>query len=152
MDTRTLVCGIALGLAAFTGATRAQPASPATEKYAWAQTCQACHDSIYEAWSKTKHATAFGRLSGAEQEKPCVGCHVTGAKTPILDGKRVVNAGIQCESCHGAAAAHAADPTVTAGLTKVPPASVCEDCHNDKSPHFKGFWYDAMRPLSHRVK
>jgi hypothetical protein len=119
--------------------------------YAWADSCKTCHGAIYEAWAKTKHATALDRLSGSEQEKECIGCHVTGPKARVTDtSKKVLNKGIQCESCHGPAAAHVADPKVKTGLTKTPPSSTCEQCHNDKGPHFKGFWYDAMKTLVHK--
>jgi predicted CXXCH cytochrome family protein len=76
---------------------------------------------------------------------------VTGPKSRIEEGRTVVNRGVQCEACHGAAAAHAADPAVKTGLTKVPGTAVCESCHSDKGPHFKGFFYGAMAGLSHRV-
>ena len=100
----------------------------------------------------TKHASALNRLSGAEQETACLGCHVTGAKTLVRDGAKVLNRGVQCESCHGPAAAHVADPAVPAGLTRVPASEVCEQCHSDKSPRFKGFFYSAMVGLSHKHK
>jgi hypothetical protein len=120
--------------------------------YAWAPSCKKYHEEIYEAWAGTKHARALSRLSSADQQRECVGCHVTGAKTKLeIDGK-TVNAGVQCESCHGAAAAHVADPTVKTGLVKTPPAESCTVCHNDRSPSFRGFFYSAMLPLSHRVK
>src|SRR5689334_8156231 len=89
---------LAIGGSAQTG-----PASGAG--YAWAASCQKCHPAEYESWAKTKHATAFERLSSSEQEKECVGCHVTGAKAKVLEDGKVVNKGIQCEACHGAAAA-----------------------------------------------
>jgi len=120
--------------------------------YAWAGSCQKCHPAEYESWAKTKHATAYDRLSASEQEKECVGCHVTGAKARILENGKVVNKGIQCEACHGAAAAHVADPTAKTGLVVKAPASLCEECHSDKGPHFKGFWYDAMRGLVDAMK
>lgn len=150
MPKKILAVTLLLGLAGFTAATVAQ-APPRAEDYAWADSCRKCHEPVYEAWAKTKHASALDRLSSSEQEKECVGCHLTGPKTRVMDGKKVLNRGIQCEACHGAAAAHVADPSVKTGLTKVPAAPVCEQCHSDKGPHFKGFWYDAMRLLSHRV-
>lgn len=120
--------------------------------YAWAASCQKCHPAEYDSWAKTKHAMAFERLSSSEQEKECVGCHVTGAKAKVLEHGKIVNKGIQCEACHGAAAAHVADPTVKTDLVAKPPASKCEECHSDKGPHFKGFWYDAMKGLVHTMK
>jgi hypothetical protein len=152
MDIKTLVSASALVLVVCSGVVLAQDAAPAQAPgYAWADSCKTCHQAIYDSWAKTKHATALTRLSGNEQEKECIGCHVTGPKTRITDAsKKVVNAGVQCESCHGGAAAHVADPTVKTGLVKAPPASTCEQCHNDKGPHFKGFWYDAMKTLVHK--
>ena len=128
------------------------PASVATAGYAWAASCQKCHPDEYESWAKTKHATAFERLSSSDQEKECIGCHVTGAKAKVFENAKVVNKGIQCEACHGAAAAHVADPSAKTGLVTKTPASTCEECHSDKGPHFKGFFYDAMKSLVHKIK
>jgi hypothetical protein len=127
------------------------PQTPAPPGYAWAESCRSCHEAIYAAWAKTKHARALDRLSGAEQEQPCVGCHLTGSKTRVLDNSKVLNRGVQCEACHGPGAAHASDPSsVTTGLTRTPEAAVCEECHSAKSPHFRGFHYAGMAPLSHK--
>jgi Cytochrome c554 and c-prime len=126
------------------------PETPA--RYAWADSCQTCHPAEYESWAKTKHASALERLSSAEQEKECVGCHVTGAKAKVLEGTKVVNKGVQCEACHGAAAAHVADPKAKTGMVVKPQSAKCEECHSDKSPRFKGFIYDAMKGLVHKMK
>ena len=176
MGTRTLFSSILIGVAvcaAGTGAQQppaAQPsqppaptaaaapaaapaaAQPAASGYSWADSCKSCHTEIYDAWAKTRHAKALELLSSADQEKDCIGCHVTGPKTKILDGKKVLNAGVQCESCHGGAAAHAADPTVRTGLVKKPTESSCVECHSAKSPHFRGFYYGAMAPIVHKTK
>lgn len=140
-----------LGLAVFAGGSLAQTAPPPAEAYSWAESCRQCHDKIYDAWAKTKHATALDRLSSSDQEKECIGCHVTGPKSRVTDGKKVLNRGVQCESCHGAAAAHAANPEVRTGLTKSPSEALCEQCHSDKGPHFKGFFFSAMKGLCHKV-
>jgi hypothetical protein len=152
MLTKLFASAIVLGLAYTGGAVvdRQDSGTPAPG-FAWANACRKCHEPVYDAWARTKHASALGRLSVAEQEQPCVGCHVTGAKTRLLDGPKVLNAGVQCEACHGAAAAHVADPKVRTGLVRKPASSTCEECHSSKGPHFKGFWYDAMAGLSHRV-
>lgn len=169
MDIKTFVSASVLSLAVCTAVTAvaqapapvAQAPAPAAQApaaaaqapgYSWADSCKSCHTAIYDAWAKTKHATALDRLSGPNQETACVGCHVTGPKSRVSDGKKVLNAGVQCEACHGGAAAHAADPTVRTGLIKLTPSSLCEECHSDKGPHFKGFWYDAMRTLVHKTK
>jgi cytochrome c554/c'-like protein len=148
----TLATTLILGLAGYGAAGLAQPApSPDPAAYSWAESCRKCHEPIYKAWAATKHATALDRLSAGDQEKECIGCHVTGPKSRVAEGRTVLNRGVQCEACHGGAAAHAADPAVRTGLTKVPAESVCVECHSDKGPHFKGFFYSAMAGLSHRV-
>lgn len=152
MARSTLASSFLIGLAAFSVAALAQTGPPRTEDYAWADSCRKCHEPVYDAWAKTKHASALERLSSSDQEKECVGCHVTGPKSRVLDGKKVLNRGVQCEACHGAAAAHVADPSVKSGVVKVPAAALCEGCHSDKGPHFKGFFYDAMAGLSHKVR
>ena len=150
MDIKTIVSACIVGVAVgWAPVTAQEPAAPAPG-YAWASSCKSCHQAIYDSWAKTKHATALDRLGPADQEKPCLGCHVTGPKTRVTDGRKILNRDVQCEACHGGAAAHVADPSVKTGLVKVPPASTCEECHNDKGPHFKGFWYDAMKALVHK--
>jgi hypothetical protein len=136
-------------------ASRAPSVSPQTTaaaEYAWAPSCRKCHEDIYQAWSETKHARALTRLSDLDQQRDCLGCHVTGGKRKVEKDGKTVNAGVQCESCHGAAAAHVADPSVKTGLARKPGPDSCTVCHNDRSPSFRGFFYDAMWPLSHRVK
>jgi hypothetical protein len=58
---------------------------------------------------------------------------------------------VQCEACHGPAAAHVADPAVRTGLVRKPKVETCTACHCDKSPHFRGFYYDGMLSFSHPV-
>jgi hypothetical protein len=128
-----------------------QPAAKQAPGYAWAESCKSCHADIYDSWSKTKHSRTLDRLSMDEQQQNCVGCHTTGGVGKLeVDGK-FVNKGVQCEGCHGPGAAHVADPTNKAGLSKTPPARVCEGCHNDKSPHYRGFVYAGMSKLSHAL-
>jgi hypothetical protein len=152
MVPNTLVSALVLSMAMCTAAPAPQTPAPVNAPgYAWADSCRSCHQAIYDAWAKTKHATALNRLSAAEQEKECIGCHVTGPKTRLTDGQTVLNRGVQCEACHGGAAAHAADPAAKTGMVKTPPSSRCEECHSDKGPHFRGFWYDAMKTLVHKT-
>lgn len=149
-----LVCG-ALALSAGVRAQAPAPTpAPATagEGYSWAPSCKSCHEAIYKAWAVTKHARALDRLNSSEQEQVCAGCHLTGSKTKIIVDGKTVNAGVQCESCHGAAAAHAADPAVRTGLVKTPPEPVCTACHNATSPKFKGFFYTGMLAFVHKVQ
>jgi hypothetical protein len=148
-----------LGIVALAAAARGQePATPAAaEGYVWAEACKECHPPIYEAWGKTKHARAIARLGGEQRQagSPCIGCHVTGPKEPVMAGNSMVNASVQCESCHGAGKAHVeaarAGSAASARLVKSPPESVCQTCHNEKSPHYRGFFYTALKGLVHKV-
>lgn len=136
----------------------AQPAPPAAqvaEGYVWAEACKACHGAIWDGWHETKHARTITRLSADEKQTACVGCHVTGPKQVVMDGSAHVNANVQCESCHGAGKAHI--EAATAGTAKPghvvrsPDQRLCESCHNDKSPHYRGFFFSALKGLVHKV-
>jgi hypothetical protein len=143
---------LAIATVAFTPGAAFSPdgqGSSNAERFAWAESCKSCHPDIYESWLKTKHAKALDRLSSAEQQQDCVVCHTTGGGGKIERDGKIVNKHVQCEACHGAAAAHAADPFNRDGLTRTPSAAVCEGCHNDKSPRFRGFHYAGMVKLSH---
>lgn len=126
----------------------------APDAYAWAPACKACHAAEYAAWDRTKHAHAINRLSGSEKDAggTCVGCHVTGAPS-LLEND--VNAGIQCEACHGAGKAHIAAAALGAAtpgaIVRTPDEGVCVRCHSERSPHFKYFSYAAMAGLVHQV-
>jgi hypothetical protein len=128
-----------------------QPGAKQAEGYAWADACKSCHEDIYESWAKTKHSRTIDRLSAAEQAQECIVCHTTGGIGKLEIEGKFVNRGVQCEGCHGRAAAHVADPTSKVGLSKTPSAKTCETCHNAKSPHFRGFVYQGMSKLSHAV-
>lgn len=88
----------------------------------------------------------------------CVSCHVTGSghpggftsleKTPGL-------AGVQCEVCHGPGAGYLKPQLmsltnkeykrgdlVAAGMV-APSAETCKTCHNQKSPFYKPFDFEA---------
>jgi hypothetical protein len=134
----------------------AQPvAAPDTSAYVWDAACKDCHTAVHAAWARTKHATAINRLSVAERQQECVGCHVTGAPTLLGDeAGKPQNAGVQCESCHGPGRQHAetAASGSPAPLPAKPDQKLCETCHSSRSPHFRGFFYAAMAPLVHRVR
>jgi hypothetical protein len=129
-----------------------QPA--AAPAYAGAEACKSCHEAIYSSWSQTKHARTLGRLSKDQKEGgECIRCHVTGSPEQIArEGASPSHPNVQCEACHGPGSLHAADATVRTGIKKVPGTAACETCHNDKSPHFRGFVYSAMAGFSHAVK
>jgi hypothetical protein len=144
-----LVAWVASGTLLFS-----QPAAPAdTSGYVWDAACKDCHAEIHAAWARTKHKTALNRLSAADQEKDCAGCHLTGSLKPVVVETTIVNTGVQCESCHGPGRAHAesAKAGTPAKFAKKPAEPMCVECHNSKSPHFHGFFYSAMKPLVHKT-
>jgi hypothetical protein len=148
MATKTVALIVLIGgfvVAMFAGASAGSLRAGAQEAdgYAWSGACRDCHADIHAYWEKSKHGRAFGRLHGDNQHNACVSCHVTGKAGRIeLDGK-LLNAGVQCEACHGPSAAHVANP-MDKPPTRLPGAAVCEGCHNTKSPHYRGFVYQGM--------
>lgn len=155
MRTYLLACGILLMGGCLSQASAQQPAESGAEGYVWADACKACHGAIYDAWHDTKHARTFTRLSAADREGTCVGCHVTGPKQVVMEGGTPVNANVQCESCHGPGRAHV--EAATGGSAKPghivasPGQALCESCHNDRSPHYRGFFFNALKGLVHKV-
>lgn len=151
---RRVALGAAVFLVTMVGVAPAgaQTPPPGAENYVWADACKACHAKYYDAWEKTKHASAIRRLSADDRQKDCVSCHVTGPKQ-LLD--KDVNANIQCEECHGPGKAHveaaAAGNAKPGNITRKPSETMCVDCHSSRSPHFKFFSYPALAPLIHQV-
>lgn len=113
----------------------APPTLPAAESpFVGGAACAACHPAQAEQWKTTAHATAWASL--VEVSRPfdadCWRCHVTGGFTPggptdprALGGLE----NVQCEACHGAGRAHAANPAA-GGIVANPPVSQCTQCHD----------------------
>ena len=106
-------------------------------RYAGAQACAECHGPIHTTELRTAHAGAFTNADfvaeGGQTNGACLVCHTVGfglptgfvskSKTPLLEG-------VQCESCHGPAAAHAANPDDPIAVPRVElAATVCGGCH-----------------------
>jgi len=85
------------------------------EKIVTAEPCGECHQSEYQAWEKTTHATGYKTLhrkKAAERikknmgfklikrESLCLKCHYLAG---IKKGQLRAISGVSCESCHGAA-------------------------------------------------
>jgi hypothetical protein len=117
---------------------------PPAHHYVGAKKCKICHKDVYDTWLLTTHATAYDRLSLEEKQDPdCVRCHSAGTTA-----KGVLLEGVQCESCHGPGADYRKtsimrdkELALENGLIE-PEAEVCESCHNEESPTFKGFDYE----------
>ena len=88
----------------------------------------------------------------------CLPCHATGYGKPAKSKADLSNVG--CESCHGPGSGYRNIKimnkkkykenreaqhklAVEAGLVE-PTEALCVECHNDKSPTWKGFDYDKM--------
>ncbi len=107
-------------------------------EYAGAESCRACHESEWDAWSRTKHAHAFESLAATDDwsNARCIGCHTTGATDKSFldaDSMDPARLNVQCEECHGPGAAHVASP----GPLKANPKR-CTVCHDPvNSPGFE---------------
>ena len=125
----------------------------AMSDYAGADTCKDCHEKVFAAWSRTKHAKALDKLTMANRANTCVGCHVTGPAAAVLaEGAKPTHPHVQCEACHGPGRKHA--EAAIGGVNEVHTAKIeettCTRCHNETSPHYKPFFYSAMVGLVHR--
>jgi hypothetical protein len=109
-------------------------------QYAGSDTCAECHDNIHSKEAHTRHAGAFTNAlfvaEGGQTNSSCLPCHTVGYGLPTgFVGKNDKNTnprlvGVQCESCHGPAANHAAnegDLTVRPRVELA--AQVCGGCH-----------------------
>ena len=126
--------------------------------YVGADACKSCHGGHLDAWSNTKHQKALGKLQGGDRESgKCIRCHVTGSPEMIeADGAKPRLPGVQCEACHGAGGTHVEQAKTKAivkgAITAVPDEGACTKCHSEESPHYKPFFYSAMKGLVHPVK
>ena len=93
--------------------------------YAGSDTCQACHDEIYETWKSSKHASEF--KTEQEDSRKCNICHSTGLdssnQTPIE-----INVG--CEACHGPGEEHVSNNGDPEKIISIKSADICGRCHN----------------------
>lgn len=142
------------------------PNEPAAEgnKFIGAKSCGMCHKSKTgnqdKIWKESKHAKAFTALSSEEGKKiaaangiedattseKCLSCHATAsAEKALWDKKFKVDAGVQCESCHGAGSGYKSKKimldhakSVAGGMTDFTVAGsaekVCANCHSGEQP------------------
>jgi hypothetical protein len=117
-------------------------------RYTGSQTCLECHANIHNVEMNTRHASAFIAASfvaqGGQTNSSCLPCHTVGYGLPtgfVSKSDTKTNprlAGVQCESCHGPAAAHAANEMDLTVRPRVEIAGqVCGGCHS--GPHYPTF-------------
>jgi len=139
-------------------------------KYIGAPKCKMCHNKPakgeqYNIWLKGPHANAMKTLASEESKKiaaemgisdpatdpACIKCHSTvGAVDKSLVASIKMDEGVSCESCHGpgsrykgASIMKSREMSMKNGLI-LPTEEVCKTCHNEESPTYKPFVYDAM--------
>lgn len=121
-------------------------------EYVGSKKCKMCHNkdpkgAQYKQWAESKHAKAMESLSATEaKDATCLKCHSTvGHVDPDLVATLKVTDGVSCESCHGPGSKYFPNSVMkdrTKSLAKgliMPTEEVCITCHNEESPHFKGF-------------
>jgi hypothetical protein len=123
-------------------------------KYIGAAKCKMCHNKAekgeqYNKWANTPHAKTMARLKGAEAKDPkCLKCHSTAASVDqALVATITVDEGVSCETCHGPGSLYKVATvmkdqklSIAKGLI-IPDEKLCKKCHNEESPHYKGFNY-----------
>lgn len=134
-------------------------------EYIGAAKCKMCHNkpatgAQYKIWSGGPHAKAMESLKGEEVNDPnCLKCHSTvGHVDEDLIASLKVSEGVSCESCHGPGSGYKSNAVMKSrekSLAKgliMPTEQVCLQCHNEESPHFKGFNYDEyVAKIAHPV-
>ena len=129
-----------------------EPPDEPAPAYVGARKCKVCHLDTYKSWEKTGHARALSALKDKNLKDPgCLACHTTGLGKGGYgaEGGVVDLGGVQCEACHGPGSLYSRSSVMrkpelhrTMGLVKID-STTCITCHNDKSPAFKDFAYEA---------
>ena len=118
--------------------------------YAGEEACATCHADEHDIWWDTPHAGAYDKLEDVNKayDPNCVGCHTVGYDQPggFIDMDTTPQfAGVQCESCHGAAREHVRSagsrPVANASWE---PQQMCAQCHVQK--HSPAFNFDRYWP------
>ncbi len=102
-------------------------------RFGGAQSCRACHAPQYDFWLGTDHSNAFASLEKTHQgaDQACLRCHTSGMQVdwiPKNGWAPPFFRNVQCEACHGGAAAHAAEP-LQIKPTWQPGQTICSQCH-----------------------
>lgn len=166
---------VALGVVWTANECAANGGDPAN--FAGVKACGICHkkdDSGNQLakWQESKHSKAFEALSTPEAKEvakklgiddpqksgKCLMCHSTAYNfTEACTTEKIKpEEGVTCESCHGPGKKYMMKSTmedrakaIEGGLI-YPADKMCEKCHNDKSPTWKGFnKEEALKKIAH---
>ena len=118
---------------------------PVGPRYVGSAECGVCHEEAFQVWQSGGHAHAIETLIDRQQEfSPlCIGCHVTGNERPsgFFNMKATPEmADVQCEACHGPAAAHLEDPMRRYGDTDGGDCLTCHTHENSPDFDFSSYW------------
>lgn len=177
---------VGLGLLALSSLalSHAQDPKQGDAKYIGAAACKNCHNDAakgeaFAIWSKSPHAKAYETLAtpqakqiakdkgidDPQKAEQCLKCHVTAFGVDAEHIKRgfKMEAGVQCESCHGPAGNHQQKRMKEAMKPGAEPSPVtpdeistnrsvetCAKCHNKESPTYKPFCLkERMAKIEH---
>lgn len=132
-------------------------------EYVGAKKCKMCHNkdakgAQYKQWAGSIHAKAMESLTPEEAKDPkCIKCHSTyGSVDEDLILTLKIEEGVSCESCHGPGSKYypnaimkSREKSMAKGLI-LPTEEVCLQCHNEESPHYKGFNFEEyIKQVTH---
>jgi hypothetical protein len=117
---------------------------PKGSAYVGAVSCKRCHETNYQNWLKTKHATASQTIATSPQyaQEECLICHSTGygkmGEYATVEEIPFYLRGVQCEACHGEGKGHPGK----GGIERKVTLGICRNCHTkDQSPTFNYLAY-----------
>ena len=100
------------------------------------ETCQSCHQELFNSWQSTRHAQAFSspifQKDWVEEGSNafCLECHTTGFNPETKD---YTHEGVTCESCHGPF-----QPGHPETMMAVEPdAALCANCHKSTTDEWR---------------
>jgi hypothetical protein len=92
---------------------------PGQATYVGSEKCKKCHDYAYDVWKHSPHSHAYDTLvkaqhpSNRQYDPECIVCHTVGFgfQTGYVNEKQTPGLkNVGCESCHGPASLHVANP------------------------------------------
>ena len=143
-------------------------------QYVGSSKCKVCHKAEkkgaqFVKWEESRHSKAYEILASEQGieiaknkgiENPqtsdqCLKCHVTAFASPAEAKAESFDQteGVGCEACHGAGSDYKKmkvmkdhDAAVAAGMT-IPSEETCVACHNEESPTFEEFDFEAFSTM-----